>query len=65
MATKYTARQKLALASELRSAKAAAARVKRNAKIMALHEKGMKQMQIAEKIGITYQRVGQIINESK
>lgn len=65
MAAEYTARQKLAIESERRSKALRASRLKRDAKILALSAKGLSQLQIAIKVGLTYQRVGQIINKSK
>lgn len=65
MAAKYTARQKLEIASARRSKDEKTAREKRDAKILAMRAKNMSQLEIASKVGLTYQRVGQIINKAK
>lgn len=63
MATKYTARQKLQMDSERRTKELKSNRVKRDKKIILLRAQGLSQLAIANKMGLTYQRVGQIIKK--
>jgi len=65
VATKKNARQELVKASERRSRNAKAARARRDAKITRLRENGKSQLEIAEEVGLTYQRVGQILGGAK
>lgn len=48
-----------------RSKSAKASRAERDGKILELHAQGLSGLAIANKMGLTYQRVGQIINKSK
>jgi hypothetical protein len=65
VATKKNARQELVKASERRSKKARTERAKRDAKITKLRANGKSQLEIAEEVGLTYQRVGQILGGAK
>lgn len=62
MALTLTKAQKRQQAQIQRSAKARQQREKRDKRILVLRGKGMTLEEIADKIGITHQRVGQIIN---
>lgn len=62
VALTLTKAQKRQQAQIQRSAKARQQREKRDERILVLRDKGMTLEEIAEKIGITHQRVGQIIN---
>lgn len=62
VALNLTKAQKRQQAQIQRSAKARQQREKRDERILVLRDKGMTLEEIADKIGITHQRVGQIIN---
>lgn len=65
MATTLTKSQKLQEAQLRRSAKAREQRTKRDSRILSMRAKGKTLEDIAAAIGITHQRVGQIIKSAQ